>query len=132
MVKNTLVIFYSSTEILNNMMSPSDAGLHTFIATMTTLFSIKVPDNSQSVFCCGVKLNKQHYHLISQMQAWCLANIGPGDYFQRKHVSVDDSQQRWCMVDDPQQRWCMTTAFGNSLFYFKSANDASMFALKWL
>ena len=109
-----------------------NAGLHTFIATMTTLFSIKVPDNSQSVFCYGVKLNKQRYHLISQMQAWCLANIGPGDYFQRKYVSVDDSQQRWCMVDDSQQRWCMTTAFGNSLFYFKSANDASMFALKWL
>jgi hypothetical protein len=89
---------------------------------MTTLFSIKVPDNSQSVFCYGVKVNKQHYHFISQMQAWCLANIGPGDYFQRKHVSVDDSQQRWYM----------TTAFGNSLFYFKSAKDASIFAFKWL
>ena len=57
MVKSTLVIFYSSTEILNNMMSPSD-----FPDFDRAYYSVLLPDNPDRFDHIAAQTNFNIYH----------------------------------------------------------------------
>lgn len=72
-----------------------------------------------------VNFSNRYYHLQSQMIDWCNDTIG-------KNPKPSDD---WCWNKPTEweegTRWSIASAFGNTFFYFKHAEDASAFILKW-
>ena len=66
-----------------------------------------------------VNFDKGRYHLINKMEYWCHQRLGPGGWV---YADPDDWHAR---------NWAVSAAFGNTVFYFKNAADATAFALQW-
>ena len=66
-----------------------------------------------------VEFDKRQYHLSGKMTDWCDQYIGIGGWV---YAAPDDWHAR---------NWAISIAFGNTVFYFKDAADATAFALRW-
>ncbi len=71
-----------------------------------------------------VELGKDHYHLQSNMEAWCTQHIGKNPRYTNW---VYSQPKDW----EGLGTWCMNSAFGTTFFYFKNESDATLFTLKW-
>lgn len=65
-----------------------------------------------------IKLGREYYHRLRDMEQWCLDNIGNGGYGTVKGTN--------------DLVWAYMTMFGNTTVYFRRDTDATLFALKWL
>lgn len=69
-----------------------------------------------------LKYGKGYYHLQSVMYDWCEEKFGPGTWASPQNGEFPS----WAKCD-----WTMDTIFGNTFVYFKNAQDATLFALRW-
>jgi hypothetical protein len=62
----------------------------------------------------SISFNKRRYHEIDIMLDWCRERIGTGGY-----------------MDSPEHLWTVTSIYGYTTFYFRRAQDATLFQLRW-
>jgi hypothetical protein len=68
-----------------------------------------------------IRLDRDYYHLIDDMRAWCKDSIGSGQWGYNK-------PETWETDID----WSMTCVFGHTTFWFKNPEDAVAFSIKWV
>jgi hypothetical protein len=64
-----------------------------------------------------VWFGKDKYHLHQEMYQWCADHLGEGGW--------------GIPYRNGTSRWGLDVNFGNSCFYFRYEEDATLFALKW-
>jgi hypothetical protein len=67
-----------------------------------------------------LKLGREYYHRIRDMEQWCLENIGNGDWASRSDFREDSTLL-----------WSINQIFGITWLRFRRDSDATMFALRW-
>lgn len=72
-----------------------------------------------------VQFDKGRYHLQDEMQKWCKAHIGPGEWGNPEPINDIE------YFDRKGVKWCIDCMFGNTFFFFRDDRDATMFLLKW-
>ncbi len=66
-----------------------------------------------------IKFGKPSYHLRKEMIEWCTEAFGaPADYWKS-------------VAKDTPVSWSHTTDFGNTRFYFSTAEQVAWFKLRW-
>jgi hypothetical protein len=68
-----------------------------------------------------LKLGREYYHRLRDMEQWLDANIGSGDW-----AALSD------FLDDNNLRWSINQMFGYTYVRFRRDSDATMFTLRWL
>lgn len=71
-----------------------------------------------------ISFDNRSYFLHHEMIAWCDEFIGK-----------NPSYRTWVYQEPGDWRglgtWCVSSVFGNTFFYFKHEQDATLFALRW-
>ena len=68
-----------------------------------------------------LKLGREYYHRLRDIEQWLDANIGSGDW-----AALSD------FLDDSDLRWSINQIFGHTYIRFRQERDATLFTLKWL
>ena len=68
-----------------------------------------------------LKLGREYYHRLRDMEQWLDANIGLGDWAALSEF-----------LDDSDLRWSINQIFGYTYIRFRQERDATLFTLKWL
>jgi hypothetical protein len=68
-----------------------------------------------------LKLGREYYHRIREMEQWLDFNLGSGDWAVRSDF-----------LEDSNLRWSINQAFGTTFIRFRRDSDATLFTLKWL
>ena len=68
-----------------------------------------------------LKLGREYYHRIQEIEKWCDINIGAGDW-----AAKSDFQE------DSTLRWSISQQFGYTYVRFRRDRDATLFTLRWL
>lgn len=68
-----------------------------------------------------LKLGREYYHRLRDMEQWLDSNIGLGDW-----AALSD------FLDDSNLQWSINQIFGYTYIRFRQERDATLFTLKWL
>lgn len=68
-----------------------------------------------------LKLGREYYHRIREIEQWCDANIGQGDWASQSDF--------W---EDSTLLWSINQMFGTTWLRFRRDTDATLFTLKWM
>jgi len=67
-----------------------------------------------------IKLGREYYHHIRDIERWCRDNVGAGDWATRSEFREDRDIQ-----------WSINQIFGNTFLRFRRDSDATLFTLRW-
>ena len=76
---------------------------------------------AQDLVVTEIKLGREYYHRIRDIEKWCLDNIGNGDWAGQSDFREDSNLQ-----------WSNNQMFGTTFFRFRRDSDATLFALRWM
>ena len=66
----------------------------------------------------SVVVDRNRFHLQSEMEAWCWQYIGAGGWTTFSGIP-------------PDQSWSMESYFGRTTFWFRRPQDRTLFLLRW-
>ena len=68
-----------------------------------------------------LKLGREYYHLIREIEQWCFDNIGAGDWTTQPDFREDSTLM-----------WGINQMFRTTFICFRRDADATLFTLKWM
>jgi hypothetical protein len=68
-----------------------------------------------------IKLGREYYHRIREIEKWCETNVGLGDW-----AALSDFRE------DKNLQWSINQQFGYTFVRFRQERDATLFTLRWL
>ena len=68
-----------------------------------------------------LKLGREYYHRLRDMEQWLDSNIGLGDWAALSEF-----------LDNGNLQWSINQIFGYTYIRFRQERDATLFTLKWM